>query len=94
MSPHCVLSDMLIEKGCRGRSISGDLEVDKNTVFFSSLDKNDFDIGLWFFRLLGSSSVLFFFFLFFFFQLRFDYCRLEVRGKNTSCQRLVDNLRQ
>ena len=88
MSPHCVLSDMLVEKGCGGRSISGDLEVDKNTVFFTSLDKNYFDIGLWFFRLLGSK------FCSCFFQLRFDYCRLEVRGKNTSCQRLVDNLRQ
>ena len=91
MSPHCVLSDMLVEKGCGGRSISGDLEVDKNTVFFTSLDKNYFDIGLWFFRLLGSK---FWLCVVVVFQLRFDYCRLEVRGKNASCQRLVDNLHQ
>ena len=40
------LVDMLTEKGCRGRSISGDLEVGKE-VFSNSLNKNGrLDIGL------------------------------------------------
>ena len=77
---------MLIEKGCRGHLISGDLEVDKERSFPIVWTRMVVRYGSVVFQVVRIQIQ--------FFQLRFDYCHLEFKGENISCQRLIDNLRQ
>ena len=77
---------MQLEKGCRGHLISGDLQVDKEQSFPIVWTRMVVRYGSVVFQVVGIQIQ--------FFQLRFNYCHLEVRGEDTNCQRLIDNLHQ